>query len=96
MRFPYVRDDAFFKDLQKRLALTDADVANIQKNGSGGVEARAAFGALAFARLVDFASTEPELAYWFFAYLCSGAKCEVGAGVVDAQIEFLDTKKRGC
>lgn len=95
MHFPHVQDSAFFADLQKRLALTDDDVANIHKNGAGGVAARAAFGALAFARLVDFASTEPELAYWFFAYLCSGANGEVGAGEVDARFEILDTKKRG-
>lgn len=95
MHFPHVQDSAFFADLQKRLALTGDDVAAIDEKIAGGVEARAAFGALAFARLVDLASTEPELAYWFFAYLCSGAKCKVGAGELDARFEILDTKKRG-
>lgn len=69
---PYVPTRDEFIKLQHRLALTDDEIAKIQKNGAGGVEVRAAFGALAFARLVDLASTEPELAYWFFAYLCSG------------------------
>lgn len=69
MLSPYVPTRDEFIKLQHRLALTDDDVAAIQKNVAGGVEARAAFGALAFARLVDLASTEPELAYWFYGYL---------------------------
>lgn len=94
MLSPYVPTSDELANLQKRLALTDDDVAAIRKNDSGGVEGKAAFGALAFARLVDFASTEPELAYWFFAFLCSGSVGSVGA--VDARFENVDTKKRGC
>lgn len=74
MRFPYVQSEPNLKDLQKRLALTEQEVAQAHKKCLG-ADAKAAFGALAFARLVDLVSTEPELAFWFYAYVCSAAPC---------------------
>ncbi|MFK8033681.1 MAG: hypothetical protein AB8B94_05995 [Hyphomicrobiales bacterium] len=62
------------KDLQQRLALTEQEVAQMREKCLG-ADAKAAFGALAFARLVDLVSTEPELAFWFYAYVCSAAPC---------------------